>query len=202
MRMQTFSQTSASHSYSASTSLLRRVKSNDHDAWRRLVKIYGPLVYAWARKSQLQPADAHDVVGVVFGEVVRSIDRFEKDERGQSFRRWLWIICKRRVINLREKNARMTPAGGSAANVAMQRVADEIKPFDEQDETDWLRQRVAHVLKDDFDPMHWQAFWRTVVEGEEPKKVAESLGMSVWSLYKARSRLVNRLRTELRDLDL
>ncbi len=36
-------------SSSTSTSLLRRVKARDPDAWQRLVNLYGPLVYRWAR---------------------------------------------------------------------------------------------------------------------------------------------------------
>ena len=46
----------------------------------------------------------------------------------------------------------------------------------------------------------WRAFWRTAVEGDEPNDVAEDLGVSVWTVYKARTQVLNRLRGELDGL--
>ena len=40
---------------STSPSLLVRVKARDQEAWRRLVRLYGPLVAFW-RRSTLAPA--------------------------------------------------------------------------------------------------------------------------------------------------
>ena len=47
---------------STSSSLLMRVKGRDPDAWQRLVNLYGPLVYRWAREAGLQDSDAADVM--------------------------------------------------------------------------------------------------------------------------------------------
>ena len=54
---------------SISSSLLARVKGRDADAWRRLVKLYGPLVYDRSRQAGLQAEDAADVVQEGFAAV-------------------------------------------------------------------------------------------------------------------------------------
>ena len=51
---------------STSASLLARVQADDSEAWSRLVRLYGPVVYRWARQAGLQPNDAADVAQAVF----------------------------------------------------------------------------------------------------------------------------------------
>jgi RNA polymerase sigma-70 factor (ECF subfamily) len=51
-----------SASEATSSSLLERVKTQDPQGWQRLLALYGPLVYHWARQSHLQDQDAADVV--------------------------------------------------------------------------------------------------------------------------------------------
>ncbi len=46
----------------------------------------------------------------------------------------------------------------------------------------------------------WQAFWRVTVGGSFPEDVAKDLGISVNAVYKAKSRILRRLREELHDL--
>src|SRR5436309_658081 len=46
---------------STSTSLLARLRARDRDAWSRLAKLYGPLVYGWCRRRGLRAEDAADV---------------------------------------------------------------------------------------------------------------------------------------------
>ena len=50
------------------------------------------------------------------------------------------------------------------------------------------------------DDRTWKAFWRSAVEGDRPADVAADLGVSVWAVYKARSRVLQRVRTELEGL--
>ena len=52
----------ASSSNATSTSLLQRVRDADAAAWRRLVELYGPLIFAWGRRHRLGDEDAADVV--------------------------------------------------------------------------------------------------------------------------------------------
>ncbi|MBC8289748.1 MAG: sigma-70 family RNA polymerase sigma factor, partial [Planctomycetes bacterium] len=60
--------------------------------------------------------------------------------------------------------------------------------------------RAISIVQDRPADNPWRAFWRTAVEGDEPNTVAEALGVSVWTVYKARTRVLNRLRGELDGL--
>jgi len=177
--------------------------AQDPDAWRRLVKIYGPLVYRWARRSGLQVADAEDTVGDVFTDVLQGIARFRFDGSPHSFRRWLRTVCSRKVKKrIQQVRSQPMARGGSTARLRLDGLVANVLPEDEvakRDEIDWVRQQAMRILQDDFKPAHWQIFRRCVLEGEAPADVARAMGMTVWAVYKARSRILHRLRVELDD---
>ncbi len=92
--------------------------------------------------------------------------------------------------------------GGSTARLRLDGLVANVLPEDEvakRDEIDWVRQQAMRILQDDFKPAHWQIFRRCVLEGEAPADVARAMGMTVWAVYKARSRILHRLRVELDD---
>jgi RNA polymerase sigma-70 factor (ECF subfamily) len=49
-------------------------------------------------------------------------------------------------------------------------------------------------VKSEFAPATWQAFWQTAVEDRAPAVVAAELGLSVGSVYVARSRVLARIK--------
>ena len=55
------------------------------------------------------------------------------------------------------------------------------------------------MIRNEFEPRTWQAFWLTAVEGRAPKDVADELGMSGGAVRVAKSRVLHRLRAELGD---
>ena len=44
-----------------SLSLLERVRAHDPEAWRRLVRLYQPLLLAWCARGGVNATDAEDV---------------------------------------------------------------------------------------------------------------------------------------------
>jgi RNA polymerase sigma-70 factor (ECF subfamily) len=112
-------------SSSTSSSLLERVKTRDADAWRRLARLYTPLVYRWARQCNLQSNDAADVVQEVFTAVAQNIDDFQHDLPQSSFRGWLWTIARNQV-RLHYRRSKGSPAalGGSDANHLIEQQPD------------------------------------------------------------------------------
>ena len=101
---------------SASSTLLERVKRRQPEAWRRLVDLYGPLVYRWCRRAQLQPSDAADIVQEVFAAVSLHIDTFHRQPGEGSFRAWLSTITRNKVHDFyRRRQGQATAHGGSDA---------------------------------------------------------------------------------------
>lgn len=188
---------------STSTSLIRRVQSDDSAAWERLSIVYGPVIYDWARQHGLQPHDASDVMQDVLQSLTRNVGKFDLN-RGNSFRGWLWTVTRNKVNDrYRTIDREVQGQGGTVALRQLQEMAESPPPADSvsgQSEASGVYRRALSLLQTDFEPQTWQAFWRTVVDDVKPADVAVELGMSKWAVYKARSRVMQRIRSEFADL--
>jgi RNA polymerase sigma-70 factor (ECF subfamily) len=178
--------------------LLDRVRANEPDAWQRFVRLYSPLVYSWAKKCGLPNQDAADVLQEVFHSVARNVSRFRADPSG-SFRGWLWAITRNKV-NDHFRAGETAPVGGSEMQHKMQEIP-------EQEPESWSREgecsriglvnRAAELIRDDFEPHTWQAFWRLTVENHTARDIAADLGMTPDAVYQAKARVLRRLKEEL-----
>lgn len=191
---------------STATSLLQRLRrsNGNKDAWHRLSELYGPVVYGWARRAGLQPHDAADVMQEVFQSLTSHLVRFRKRNEKDSFRGWLWTITRNKVRDhyRRLKNGEQA-IGGTSAHQHLQALAEQPPQVETEEgtvELSGIRRLALQLAQGDFEPRTWQAFWRAAVEGDAPADVAADLGISVWAVYKARSRVLQRLREEFADL--
>lgn len=184
---------------STSVRLIEQAKRREPAAWERLAQLYGPLIYGWGRQSGLQPSDAADVAQDVFRSVFQAIERFDQERPDGRFRSWLLGVTRNRLRDFfRDRQQQPLGAGGTTAHLGFQQVLDNA--LSEQSlatSTKSLALRALAMIETDFEEATWRAFWRTAIEGHAPRKVAEEFGMSVASVYKAKSRVLQRLREEL-----
>jgi DNA-directed RNA polymerase specialized sigma24 family protein len=114
----------------SSTSLLERVKARDGEAWSKLCRLYGPLVYRWAREAGLQEQDAADIGQEVFGTVEARIATFRHDRPGDRFRGWLWTITRHKLgDHFRCRAAQPAAAGGTDAYERLQLLLESPAEF-------------------------------------------------------------------------
>jgi RNA polymerase sigma-70 factor, ECF subfamily len=190
---------------STSSTLLRRVREHDADAWRRLVDLYGPLVFYWGRRSGLPSADAADIVQDVFAAVHAAIARFQRDDRSGTFRGWLWTITRNKIRDhFRRGAGQAVGAGGTDAQQRLERVPeqwddDSVDPRD-RGELSGLFHRALDLIRGEFQDRTWQAFWRSAVEEQPTAQIAADLGVSANAVRQYKSRVLRRLRQELGDL--
>jgi len=189
---------------STSSSLLARAKQRDPAAWHRLVQLYSPLVYYWCRNTRLRAEDAADLVQEVFRSVAGGLSRFSHEAENASFRAWLRTITLNKLRNfVRKQQAVAEAAGGSEAHRNLLEIADRLAADDSSiHESDivLLCKRALELVEAEFQPQTWQVFWRVFIEGQFPADVAADLGISIGAVYKAKSRVLARLREELNDL--
>jgi RNA polymerase sigma-70 factor (ECF subfamily) len=57
--------------------------------------------------------------------------------------------------------------------------------------------RALELMQTEFQPATWKACWEVVVSGRPAAEVATELGLSIASVYTAKSRVLRRLRQEL-----
>ena len=180
-------------------SLLAAAREGHSDAWQRMVHLYGPLIYGWCRRFGRQPSDAADATQEVLMSVSRDLHRFDPDVPGATFRGWLWTITRRRLADQARRQAqRAEQPEGSLGDIADAGPADP--PTDAEDDRAAVLARAVSMMRGSFEDSTWKAFWATVVEGRQPAEVAEWLGVSRWTVYKARARVLHRLRQELEGL--
>ncbi len=187
-----------------SLSLLYRLKANESAAWDRLVLLYAPLVYHWCRKLALPDQDAADVFQDVFQSLAAKISTFRKEQPGDTFRGWLRTITHNKVYDhFRRQGREPQAAGGTEANIRFSRLEAIEQPTDANDEEQAYQQlvrRALELIREDFTPRTWQAFWRVAVDGQRPVDIAEELKMRPGAVRVAKSRVLQRLRQELGEL--
>lgn len=190
-----------------SPSLLIGIRDRgDHRAWSQFVQIYQPLIHGFARKHGLQEADAADLTQEVLRAVARAVERLDYDPRRGSFRGWLFTVVRNKLRNFLESRQRRVQGSG---DTGVQEVLNEQPTPGQTSEADWDREYerrlftwAADQVKGTVQENTWQAFWHTAVEGKSGQDVARALDMSVAAVYLAKSRVMARLKEQIRSLQV
>jgi RNA polymerase sigma-70 factor (ECF subfamily) len=193
-------------STATSRSLLEGIRADEPAAWDRLIRLYAPLVYRWCRGWDLPEQETGDVLQDVFQAVATHIASFRKDRNTDTFHGWLRTIAQNKVRDHFRKAAREPGgAGGTDAQIRFARLP-VAQPAVQDDSSEvrairGLLGRALELIRGEFEVRTWQAFWLTAVEERVPKDVALDLGMSSGAVRVAKSRVLQRLREELGELE-
>ncbi len=185
--------------HTTSATLLERVRlRTDRAAWDRFVRLYTPLLYCCGKRFGLAEADAADAVQDVFVLLLVKLPTFQYAKDG-SFRTWLRTVT---VNKFRERFRKRheTVAGGSErglSDVADKGDSDEFWNVEHRRQ---LVSRALQIMQSEFEETTWQACWQTTVHDRSAAEVAAELKITINAVYVARSRVLRRLREELRDL--
>lgn len=208
---------------STSRSLITGVRHRDDAAWRRLVELYGPLVHHWCRRSGLDRDAVADVFQEVFQAVALHIGKFRKEKKSDTFRGWLRVITRHKITDhFRRERNEPRGAGGTVAQQVLAQVPDPTgAPADSESATapsveeplgmdslpgdrdgeGRLFLRALDLVRERVKETTWQAFWRTTVDGRGAGDVAEELSLSPGAVRVAKSRVLQRLREELGEIE-
>jgi RNA polymerase sigma-70 factor (ECF subfamily) len=186
-----------------SDSLIRGIKADDPNAWRRMVQLYAPLAYSWCRKAGLSPEDAADRTQDILRAAWSGIAAFRRDRSEDTFRGWLLTIARNKIIDgHRQSGGCLRARGGTSAHLQLLEVP-ELK--DEEtavgQETAELFRRAMDLIEREFEEHTRQAFWLTTVEDRPPQEVAGELGMTSGAVRQAKYKVLRRLRQVLGDIE-
>lgn len=185
--------------------LLNRIReTDDADAWAEFARLYGPVVYGFARKRGLQDADASDLVQEVLRSVARNAHRINYDPKRGTFRGWLYTVTRNKVYNFLSANKnRPKGSGDSSAQERLDQLAGKPDEAEAEWELEYQRRLSAKAMervKHEFQANTWQAFWGTAVDGRGAAEVGKELKMTSGAVYVAKSRVLARLREEIQQL--
>jgi RNA polymerase sigma-70 factor (ECF subfamily) len=185
-----------------SSSLLNCVLRGEAGAWNRFAEVYVPLVFRWTRGAGLNEVDASDVCQNVFLTVVKDLPKFRRDEPGHSLQGWLRTITRHAVVNhFRQKEKQVGQPGYDVQLLEAAWSAGASQQSLHEDQQ-LLLARAVEVVRRDFEPATWEMFWQLEMEGQTAQEIAAARSVSVWSVYKSRSRVLARLRDLLGDWPL
>jgi RNA polymerase sigma-70 factor (ECF subfamily) len=152
----------------------------------------------------MQDADAQDLVQTVLIRVAGAIDRWEKTEPSTRFRHWLRRVAKNAIFSALSRSPKDAAAGGSEVQDLLSE-QPEIAPEAEQElALEYMREqylRAAAVVQTDVSSETWRVFELSVVEGRSCDEVATRMGKSIGTVYAARSRIMRRLRDQVRRME-
>lgn len=166
--------------------------------------IYAPLLKRWLRQYEIQQSDADDLVQDVLAAVVTDLPKFQHNQRNGAFRSWLRCILVNRVRN-HWRSRKYRPIATGATNLGerldqLECDGSEMSWIWDREHDEFVLNRLMEAARPRFDARTWQAFHRQVIDGERPDAVARELGMTLGSVYMAKSRVLAALRRESRGL--
>lgn len=195
-------------------SLLLRLRDlDDTTSWRAFFDRYWRLLYTVSRAAGLDDADAQDVVQESVIAVARQLPRFRYDSAKGTFKRWLLVIVRRRIADLRRRQYRQAAHGEIQLSHAPDLLEVESDESEAQDpsldlEAVWDRTWEEEVLaaavesvRATANPKHFQIFDYCVRQEWPASRVAAALQVSLPQVYLARHRLTKAVQAAARQIN-
>lgn len=185
--------------------LLTRIRAEiPGDAWRELVRFYGPVVYRFARQRGLGDDDAAQLMLEVFQSMALNTETLEYDPKRGTLSAWFFTVtCDKLGKHAPDRPDRPCLPGENDSRLVC--FAERGVEVDSGWQTEYERQLTGRALdrvKEVFPPSFWEAFWRSAVHGQPAHEVGRELEMSPGAVFVAKSRVQTRLREEIRRLQI
>ncbi len=185
-------------------SLLERIVDRNRDEdWSALLLLYRPLVSNWLAKLLKQPADIEDVAQDTLMQVCQMMPNFKHCGQSGAFRSWLRriVVNKARQFWREQSRAPLTvPLSDEDSFSALEVDGTSQAKLWDQEHDRHVIASMLEFIRPRCSELNWSAFQLYVVEGQTAETVAEILGCSKNAVFIARSRILHRLRNELRGL--
>ncbi len=176
--------------------------SENSTVWADFDRRYRPILVGFSRRLGLSDADAADVAQETIARFVTEYRDGKYDRERARLRSWLVGIAKYRVLEIQRKRGVRKEARGESAIFSLS---------DEQTMTAaWDEERRSAVLRDAMErlrtetrtsPKTIEAFEMLMVRNQPVAKVAEQLEMSSHDVYLAKSRVAQKLRDIVSEME-
>lgn len=192
-------------------SLLRRLKDwEDQASWQEFADTYGGLIRGAAFRSGLNENEADEVLQETFLAVARNIGQFRYTPEKCSFKGWLLLITKQRIIwQLRKRlpasHAEAWRSEETARTATIERLADPAGPaLDALWQEEWRNHVLAAAqtrVKRRVSGKQFQIFDLYVLQQWPVREVARTLKVSLAQVYLAKHRVGALMKQELSRLE-
>jgi len=178
-------------------SLLERIRDGNEISWEEFYQNYRPLILLRGGDLGLAVGEKEELVQIVMAEVFKGRASFLYDRSHGRFRDYLKAIIHNQAVNLlRQRRNVETPLDRDDF------VQDN--RLEEHWNDEWrghLLQMALAELKNQVEPLTFQAFMLYAVQERKCGEVADFLDISNNSVYVAKSRCLDMLKTIILRLD-
>ena len=186
------------------TTLLLGLKTpSDDRAWSEFYARYEPMLVGFARRLGLNEHDAQDAAQdalLAFADGYRH-DKYDRD-KGR-LRTWLFGIATNKIREIQRRRGKdLTKADLAEKTLVMSQVPDE-HSISEMWESEWRRTVMDSCMKEVCRHMEFstiRAFELFVLREWPADKVAQHLGLSRNAVFKAKRRVLSRMRGTYKHL--
>jgi RNA polymerase sigma-70 factor (ECF subfamily) len=191
-------------SQTSPTLLLRlRVPEIDQEAWAEFDRRYRPLIRGWCLRWRLQDADAQDVTQAVMARLAARLRAFAYDP-ARSFRAYLKTVTGYAWRDLLEDRRRAGEGAGDTGHLELLNGVEAREDLERRLEEEYdreLLEEATRAVRLRVEPHTWEAFRLTAVEGLPGAEVAARLGLAIYVVFKARSKVQKMLRDAVARLE-
>lgn len=181
-----------------STDMLLGLKDRDNDRiWSEFCARYQPLVLSFARKVGLSEHDAQDVAQESLLAFARAFREGKYDREKGQLRQWLLGIASNKMKDSRRSRGREFAVGHQGDTTGMLSAIPDDQTLSEVWEAEWRRTIIRQCMdevRDQFEPATMRAFELFVLEDWPAEKVGEHLAISANAVFKAKRRVLTRIR--------
>jgi len=191
-------------SFTTRESLLLRISTGDEIGWGEFLRMYQPLIRLRGRDRGLRDSELDDLVQNVLVSFYQGQDRFTYDRKKGRFRDYLKTIIDRRAFDILRKRRQEEKSMEVLAEEGVVLSSDDHEKAESRWEQAWykhlLREALA-LVQGGVNDTTYQAFEMSVVDEVDPQTTADTLGISVDSVYAAKHRILKRLQPIVRKLE-
>ena len=192
------------------SSLLGRMKNEeDQQSWLEFYNTYWKLIYNVARKSGLKDPDAQDVVQETVLTVLRKIKEFEYNRDKGSFKGWLKVVTRSRIMDHWRKCSRQPEKNTNQGTESETSGLDESIPDPEGFELEkiWEQEWLSNIhsialdrVKQQVSAQQFQIFDCYVLKEWSVEEIKSKLHFSSGQIYMAKHRVGKLFKQELQLL--
>jgi RNA polymerase sigma factor (sigma-70 family) len=178
------------------SSLLERLRRDDAGAWQEFSDFYRPFLTRLAQRLGVAGHDVEEAVQAVVVDFYGVHKEFAYDRNKGRFRAYL----QKMLFNRLRKMRRQAQRAGTAAERLPERGEEAWqRRWDEEYRDHVFRQALVRV-RQEVEPLTYQAFQLYALERVEAREVASFLGISRSAVYVYKSRVLERLKVIVREL--
>lgn len=187
-------------SLDTATSFVLRLSQSEPQAWEDFAVHYSRMMRTWMKPWKIPADDVEDILQDTYLRVLAGVQKFRHQGPG-TFRTWLKRLSRSCWLKVVEQSAfRQNISLDVEATLSEETMLSIDREIDALIEREYM-QYVLDRTRRRVSKQIWEAYRLTALDGKVGEEAASQLGVSLEVIYKSKSRFIERLREELRELE-